>query len=69
MKPTRRYDYVGQVETGSRYIWRSAYSYRGELGGYVYPWLPYRAAQAQAKRDGFKAVFYMDGKPRPRGMR
>jgi hypothetical protein len=60
-RPERVYHYRGGVECGARYEWRNGYS-RNRAFGVEYPWRTKRECQSAAKRDGFKAVFYRDGK-------
>ena len=62
-RPGRIYHYRGQVERGARYEWRDGYSASGEGGGGLYPWATRAECRSEAKRDGFKAVFYRDGVP------
>jgi hypothetical protein len=57
----RVYHYRGLVERGSRYQWREGYSDDGPTGGITFYWRTKRECRMEAKRDGFKAVFYRDG--------
>lgn len=59
-KAERAYHYRGLVERGRR--WASGYSAQGPGGGVLYPWMTKSEARTNALRDGFKAVFYRDGK-------
>ena len=63
MKRTEKaFHYRGGIERGPRYEWRDGYSAEGEGGGVLYPWSTRGECRAEAKADGFKAVFYRDGK-------
>lgn len=63
----RIYHYRGPVEVGigGSYEWRDGYSENSEDGLPLYPWMPRGQCRRGAVRDGFKAVFYRDGKPEP----
>ena len=56
-KPERKYFHRGQIE---RKGWCVGYSEQGENGEVYYPWSTKKECYAEAKRDGFKAVFLMD---------
>jgi len=57
----KAYHYRGLIELGSRYQWVAGYSADGPRGGVLFPWCTKRECRMEAKRDGFKAVFYRDG--------
>lgn len=64
-RPPRAYHYRGLIERGcpeAGYRWREGYSEQGESGPF-YPWMTRRECKSEAKRDGFQAVFFRDGKP------
>jgi len=51
------YGRAGNVERGARYAWREGYA-RVTRTGIEYPWLTKREAQAHARRNGARAVFF-----------
>jgi hypothetical protein len=65
-RPERAYHYRGRVERGARYEWKDGYSEYSQSGGVRYPWSTRKECQEEAKRDGFKAVFYRHGLPEAR---
>jgi hypothetical protein len=66
MSPRERiYHYRGGVERGARYEWRDGYSQNSAEDLPLYPWSTRSECRAEAKKDGYKAVFYRDGKPEP----
>jgi len=58
----RVYYYRGPIERSPKYMWVEGYSDNGKDGGVVFPWLTRRECRTVAKHDGFKAVFYRNGK-------
>lgn len=62
-RPERIYHYRGGIERGARCEWRDGYSAEGEGGGVLYPWSTRGECRSEAKREGFKAVFYRNGVP------
>lgn len=66
MKPTRTYYYRGQIERGTGrpgYAWRDGYSANSPEGFVLFPWMTKRECQADAKKDGYRAVFERGNKP------
>jgi hypothetical protein len=61
-KPTKRYDYRGLIERGAQYRWVEGYSETTPNGNPLYPWSTRRECRAEAKADGFKAIFFRDGR-------
>ena len=64
-RPERAYHYRGPIERGPNYAWREGYSAESESGGLLYPWNTRLECRQEAKAEGFKAVFYRDGKREP----
>jgi hypothetical protein len=62
-RPERIYHFRGGIERGAKYTWRDGYSAEAIGGGEYYPWMTRRECKSEALRDGYKAVFYRDGKP------
>jgi hypothetical protein len=63
MKRTEKaYHYRGQIERVPNYDWRDGYSENSDRGLPLYPWMTRGECRSAAKRDGYKAAFYRDGK-------
>lgn len=62
-RPPRIYYYRGEIERGARYTWKPGYSADsiGDNPRPLYPWMTKRECQADARRDGYVAVFFRDG--------
>lgn len=63
MRSEKAYHYRGLIERLRIYgrgTWIEGYS-SGDLDIVHYPWIPRRQCRQEAKRDGFKAVFYRNG--------
>lgn len=65
--PERAYYYRGLIERAigheiGRYHWVEAFSANGPNGGRLFPPMPKRDCQADARRDGYRAVFYRNRK-------
>ena len=59
----KAYHYRGMIERlyTRGCAWLEGYS-QGTQSEVYYPWMPRRHCKTEAKRDGYKAVFYRDGK-------
>ena len=57
------YTYRGGIErgTGGGYSWHDGYSPTTIDGGVLYPWMPLRKCQQDARRYGCKAAFEQGG--------
>lgn len=65
LRPVRVFHYRGGVERGigGSYEWRDGYSENSEDGLVLYPWNTRHEIRRDGAKQGFKAVFYRDGKP------